>query len=58
MFAGNRARDLVIRYLNDTSNVMNIQSDAHTSYNNLKWGIEARSDGNGKVRSRHLGGDT
>lgn len=50
MFAGNRVRDLVIRYLNDTGNVMNIQSDAHTSYDNLKWGIEAHSDGNGKVK--------
>jgi hypothetical protein len=48
MFAGDRVRNLVIRYLNDTGNAMNIESNAHTSFVNPKWGIEAQSDVNGK----------
>jgi len=50
MFAGERVRDLVIQYLNHTGNVMNIQSDAHTAYDSLRWGIEAQSHDNGKVK--------
>jgi hypothetical protein len=57
MFAGDRVRDLVIQYLNDTGNAMNIESNAHTSFINIKWGIEAQSDVNGKVRISHLGED-
>jgi hypothetical protein len=44
MFAGDAARDEVMRYLNDTGNVMNMQQDAHISYNELQWGIEAKEE--------------
>jgi hypothetical protein len=49
MFAGNAARNDVMSYLNDIGNVMNIQQDAHVSYNDLDWGIEAKEEG-GEVR--------
>ena len=49
MFAGDAARDEVNRYLNDTGNVINMQQDAHTSYDELRWGIEAKEE-DGKVR--------
>jgi hypothetical protein len=42
MFAGTATRDIVLQHLNDLGNLMNLQSDAHTAYNNLWWGIEAR----------------
>jgi hypothetical protein len=48
MFAGTAARDLVLQHLNDLGNLMNLQSDAHTAYDNLRWGIEARME-NGTV---------
>jgi hypothetical protein len=48
MLAGDAARDGVVRYLNDIGNVMNMQQDAHISYNDLQWGIEAREE-DGKV---------
>jgi hypothetical protein len=48
MFAGAKARDLVLQHLNAPGNVFNLQSDAHTAFDNLKWGIEAQVE-NGKV---------
>jgi hypothetical protein len=50
MFAGPATRDLVLQNLNGVKNVMNIQGDAHTSYDNFKWGIEAKRN-NGTVRT-------
>ncbi|KAK2462687.1 hypothetical protein APHAL10511_005303 [Amanita phalloides] len=48
-FAGTAARDDAVHHLNKIGNVMNMQQDAHTDYNNLKWGIEAEEEG-GKVK--------
>lgn len=42
MLAGKGVRDLVVANLNNICNTMNIQSDAHTSYDRLSWGIEAQ----------------
>jgi hypothetical protein len=42
MFAGTATWDLVLQHLNDLGNVMNLQGDAHTAYDNLRWGIEAQ----------------
>jgi len=33
-----------MQHLNDTGNVMNLQADAHTAYDDLEWGIEAQED--------------
>jgi hypothetical protein len=49
MFAGTDVRDLVLQRLNDLGNLMNLQSDAHTAYDNIKWGIKGR-DKDGEVR--------
>jgi hypothetical protein len=49
MFAGNAARNDVMNYLNNIGNVMNMQQDAHVSYDDLDWGIEAKEEG-GEVR--------
>jgi hypothetical protein len=51
MFAGAAARDDVIHSLNRIGNVMNMQQDAHTDYDDLAWGIEAKEEG-GQVRLR------
>ena len=48
MFAGTATRDLVLQHLNGVGNVMNLQADAHTAFDDLKWGIEAENK-NGKV---------
>jgi hypothetical protein len=53
MFAENEARDLLIQHLNGIGNVVNLQSDAHAAYDDLKWGIEAQND-NGMVRTMKL----
>jgi len=45
MFVGNKTRDLVIQHLNGIGNVVNLQSDAHNAYDDLRWGIEAQTDG-------------
>ena len=45
MLAGSAVRDLVLQQLNSLGNLMNIQSDAHTAYDNLRWGIESRMEG-------------
>ncbi|KAF8432745.1 hypothetical protein L210DRAFT_3413118 [Boletus edulis BED1] len=49
MFAGPAARDEVMHHLNNIVNVMNMQHDAHVSYDNLDWGIEAKEEG-GEVK--------
>jgi len=41
MLAGTAVRDVVVQQLNGLGNVMNIQSDAHIAYDNIRWGIEA-----------------
>jgi hypothetical protein len=48
MFAGTATRDLVIQYLNDLGNLMNIERNAHDAYDDLQWGIEAQVE-NGTV---------
>jgi hypothetical protein len=53
MLAGTAVRDLVLEQLNDLGNLVNLQSDAHTAYNNIRWGIEARNE-NGTVGSSCL----
>ena len=42
MFAGTATRDLVLQHLDDLGNFMNLEVNAHTAYNNLRWGIEAQ----------------
>ena len=49
MFAGAAARNDVVRHLNNIGNAMNMELNAHTSYDELRWGIEAKEEG-GKVR--------
>jgi len=53
MFAGTAVRDLVTEQLNDLGNYINIQSDAHTAYDDIFWGIEAHNE-NGMVRFSSL----
>jgi hypothetical protein len=45
MFAGTATSKLVMDELNGIGNVMNLESNAHTAYDNLIWGIEAQKDG-------------
>jgi hypothetical protein len=45
MFAGTAIRGLVLEQLNSPGNLMNIESNAHTAYDNLRWGIESRMEG-------------
>jgi hypothetical protein len=45
---GPAVSDLAMKQLNSIGNVMNMETNAHTAYNNLKWGIEAHND-NGMV---------
>jgi hypothetical protein len=57
MLAGPATRDCVVQHLNGILNVMNLESNAHTEYDDLGWGIEAiePEDNNGKVNeSRYL----
>lgn len=49
MFAGDAARNDIVHYLNDIDNVMNLEHNAHVSYDHLEWGIEAREE-DGMVR--------
>ena len=44
MFAGGKTRDLIIQHLNGVGNVMNLETNAHKAYDNLRWGIEAQDD--------------
>ncbi|KAK2462249.1 hypothetical protein APHAL10511_005745 [Amanita phalloides] len=44
MFAGTAVRDLILRHLNGLGNVMNVESNAHTAYDDLKWGIEGQTE--------------
>jgi hypothetical protein len=50
MLAGTSAIRLIHEHLDGIGNVMNLQSDAHKSFDDLKWGIEAQED-NGTVRA-------
>ncbi|KAH9970929.1 hypothetical protein BJV74DRAFT_783921 [Russula compacta] len=49
MLAGTAVRDFVVKQLNGPGNLMNIQSDTHTAYDDILWGIEAREE-NGIVK--------
>ncbi|KAF8133264.1 hypothetical protein EV363DRAFT_50264 [Boletus edulis] len=49
MFAGAAAVDEVVHHLNNIGNVMNMELNAHASYDNLEWGIEAKEEG-GEVK--------
>ena len=49
MFAGAAARDSVMSHLNSIGNAMNLETNAHTSYDELYWGIEAKEK-DGEVR--------
>ena len=48
MLTGTAVCDLVLEQLNGLGNLMLIQSDAHTAYDDIYWGIEALNE-NGKV---------
>lgn len=49
LFAGPKARDLVQESLNGVGNALNLELNAHMSYCELHWGIEAQ-DHNGEVK--------
>jgi len=49
MFAGAAARDDIVSHLNNVGNVMNMEQNAHSSYDELEWGIEATEE-SGEVR--------
>ena len=49
MFAGVTAANDVARHPYTIGNVMNLEQNAHTAYDNLMWGIEAKEEG-GEVR--------
>jgi len=49
MLAGTTVRDLVLEQLNDLGNLMNIETNAHTAYDDIFWGIEAHNE-NGVVK--------
>ncbi len=51
MFAGSAVRDEVIYNLNSIGNVMNMEQNAHTDYDDLLWGIEVKEE-DGQVRFR------
>lgn len=48
MLAGTAVCDLVLKQLNDLGNLMNIESNGHTAYDDILWGIEAHNE-NGMV---------
>ena len=52
MFAGEPARDLVLQHMNGLENVMNLESNAHSWYNGLRWGIKASHRGWGGTSSK------
>ncbi|EDR09967.1 uncharacterized protein LACBIDRAFT_325878 [Laccaria bicolor S238N-H82] len=49
LFAGPKARDLVQESLNGVGNALNLELNAHMTYCELHWGIEAQ-DHNGEVK--------
>jgi hypothetical protein len=49
MLAGQEVRDLVIDNLNRIGNVMNLEWNAQTAYDDIEWAIQADED-QGKVR--------
>jgi len=44
MLAGTKVRDLVVQHLNDIGNVMNLEWNAQTAYDNNEWAIQADED--------------
>jgi hypothetical protein len=44
MMVGDDIRDLVMKNLNTLGNVMNLQSDSHSHYDESKWGIEVQNN--------------
>ncbi|KAF8576101.1 hypothetical protein K439DRAFT_1664763 [Ramaria rubella] len=52
MFAGEKTMKGVVEHLNSIGNAMNVQSDAHTMYDKLWWGMEAQ-ECDGKVKYVH-----
>ncbi|KAF8573916.1 hypothetical protein K439DRAFT_1665638 [Ramaria rubella] len=52
MFAGEKTMEAVVEHLNSIGNAMNIESNAHTLYDRLWWGIEAQ-ERDGKVKYVH-----
>ena len=44
MFAGPAARNEVMNNLNGPGNAMNMDLNAHASYDDLEWGIEAKEE--------------
>jgi len=49
IFAGQATAALVLTEVNGLGNVLNLESDAHMTYDDLEWGFEAQDD-NGTVR--------
>ena len=49
MLAGAGVRDLVVKHLNSIGNVMNLEMNAHSTYDNIEWAIQANQD-HDKVR--------
>jgi len=49
MFAGTAASNEIRGHLNGIGNAMNVEMNAHTRYDGLQWGIEAKGEG-GQVR--------
>ncbi|KAH9981765.1 hypothetical protein BJV74DRAFT_854001 [Russula compacta] len=45
MFASVVTKDVVMNHLNNIGNAMNMELNAHTHYDNLHWGIEAKDEG-------------
>ena len=54
MFAGTATAALVQDRLNTVGNVINMQGDAHTTHDDLEWGIEAAQGDNGKVKAQTM----
>lgn len=51
MFMGKENQSLkVLENINSPINAINLQSDAHSSFAKLNWGIEAKEDDDKKVR--------
>ena len=53
MLAGTAVRDRVLEQLNDLGNLVNLESNGHIAYDNIRWGIEARNE-DGTVGSSSL----
>jgi hypothetical protein len=49
MLAGMNVRDLVVKHPNSIGNVMNLEMNAHSTYDGIEWAIQAVED-HDKVR--------